>query len=163
MSTVSTTTRRSANMNFVIALAITLVAILAFAVAQSMIAPKPAAIPVTGSQNAFVEYLRGEKTIYANPVGLSEALSAYHLGEKPLTNASEALSMYRLGEKTLYAVPDLGAALSAYHLGEKAIYTNAIDTSSALTAYHLGEKAIVRFEALESALWEYRLGEKGIK
>ena len=142
MSTISTTTRRSANMTIIIALAITLVAIMAFAVAQSVAAPKPAVVPVTGSQNAYVDYLRGEKTIYANLTRLGEALTAYHLGEKPLVNVSNVLSTYLAGEKTVYTVSDLGSALSAYHLGEK---------------------MIVSFDAREAALLQYRQGEKDIK
>jgi cell division septal protein FtsQ len=51
MSTISTTTPRSANMISTIALAIVLVALLAFVVAQSVTAPKAAVISVTGSQN----------------------------------------------------------------------------------------------------------------
>ena len=46
-----------------------------------------------------------------NPIALNEAVSAYHLGEKPIADVSNALFIYRVGEKTLYTVSDLGAAL----------------------------------------------------
>jgi hypothetical protein len=145
MFTISTTTRRSAGNNFVIALVITLAATLAVAISQFVIASKPAVVPVTRSENAYLEYLRGEKTIYPNWAGLNVALSAYHLGEK-----------------TLYATSDAGAALTAYLLGEKALYEND-DPSAALTAQRLGEKMIVTFEERESAMHQYRQGEKTLK
>ena len=145
MSTISTT-HRSANMTILTVLAIALSVILTFALDPSIAAPKPAVIPVTGSQNAYGEFLRGEKAIYANPVRLYDALSAYHLGEKTLgaidADLSNVLSVYRAGEKALYATSNLGTALSAYHLGEK---------------------MTVSFDVREAALLQYRQGEKGIK
>jgi hypothetical protein len=108
MFTVLSNTRNS-HLYAILALAITLVVILVFGVAPSIAAPRPAIIPATGSQSAYVEFLRGEKAIYANPVGLSDALSAYHHGEK-----------------TIYTKPiDFGNALSAWRFGEKASYTKA--------------------------------------
>ena len=145
MSTISTTTRRSANMNIVFALAITLVVIMAFVVSQSVVAPKPAVAPISESQNAYVEYLRGEKTIYANPAGLNQALSAYHLGEK--TQFEAAL--------------DINSALSQFIAGEKVVFENPMDIAATMTAYHIGEKIVV--PSLESAMLEYRLGEKELK
>jgi hypothetical protein len=100
------------------------VILLTITVAPSIVTPKPALIPVTAGDDAYVEYLRGEKTIYANPSALSNALTAYHIGEK-------------------------------------AIYENAADTSSAMMAYHLGEKFVV--PNIETAMWEYRQGEWGLK
>ena len=128
MSTISTTTPRSANMFSTIALAIALITLLAFVVVQSATAPKPAAIPVTGSQNAYAEYLRGEKVMYTNPVELNNALTAYHLGEKVMVgNALESAMLdYRRGEKATYATnSDVYAALWLYHLGEKEIVNSA--------------------------------------
>ena len=72
MSTISTTTPRSANMINTIALAIVLVALLAFVVAQSVTAPKAAVISVTGSQDvnsatqsyiAWAEAADSERTV----------------------------------------------------------------------------------------------------
>ena len=117
---------RNANLYLIVASGLVLIVLLGMLIAPSIAMRGPALVPMTGSENAYVQFLQGEKVIFPSPAGVSQALSAYHLGEK-------------------------------------AIYTKAVDTSSALTAYHLGEKAIVRFEALESALWEYRLGEKGLK
>ena len=80
-----------------------------------------AVIPVTGSQNAYVEYLRGEKVVYAMPATVSEALTTYHLGEKAfyagMTKPSEALTTYHLGEKQVMS--NIDYALLTYHLGEK--------------------------------------------
>lgn len=139
MSTISSTTPRSASMFSTIALAVALIAVFVFVVTQSVAAPKAAVIPVTGSQNAYVEFLQGEKIMYANPNALGEALSAYRLGEKPLVDVSDALSVYRIGEKAWYTVSEAGAALSAYHLGEKMIVTFTARESALLTWRH-GEK-----------------------
>ena len=146
MNTVLSNTRNS-NMYVVIALAITLVVLLTFAVAPSIPAHRPALVPVSGSQNGYVEFLRGEKAMYAHPAGLSEALSAYHLGEKAISaNAVESTS-----------------ALSAYRLGEKAIYANSADLGQAFSTWRFGEKVIVRTGALESAILTWRRGEKEAK
>ena len=146
MFTVLSNTRNS-NLYIITALAIMLVVFLTLAVAPSIAAPKPAIIPVTGNQNAYVEFLRGEKAMYANPVGLSESLSAY-----------------RAGEKAVYmSAVDSTSALSTYRLGEKAIYANSADLGNALATWRLGEKGIVRSDALESALLTYRQGEKDAK
>jgi len=146
MFTVFSNTRNS-NMYIVIALAITLVVLLTFAVAPSIPEPRPALIPVTGSQNGYVEFIRGEKAMYASPVRLSEALSAYHLGEK-----------------AVYAnAVDSSSALSTYHLGEQAIYTNFINLGKALSTWRLGEKTGAQSHALEAALSTWRQGEKVIK
>ncbi len=108
MFTVLSNTRNS-NLYLIVALATALVAVLAFAVVPGIPAPEPAIIPATGSQNAYVEFLRGEKIMYANPVELRDALSAYRAGEKAIYTNSI----------------DLGNALSAWRFGEKAIYANA--------------------------------------
>jgi hypothetical protein len=100
MSTITTTTSRNSNMNTIVTLALMLIVIVTIAVARPLVAQKAAVVPVTGSQDALVEYLRGEKVIYTNPFELSNVLTAYHLGEKA-TYANAA---------------DLSSALMAYHL-----------------------------------------------
>jgi hypothetical protein len=115
---------RNATMYLILAVMIAAMILLTITVAPSLVMPKPALIPVTAGDDAYMEYLRGEKIIYANPFALSNALTAYHLGEK-------------------------------------AIHANAADTSDALTAYHLGEKFVA--PNIESAMWEYRQGEWGVK
>ena len=146
MNTVLSNTRNS-NMYVVIALAITLVVLLTFAVAPSITASRPALVPVTGSQNGYVEFIRGEKAMYASPVRLSEALSAYHLGEKAIS----AIAV----EST--------SALSAYRLGEQAIFANSADLGKALSTWRFGEKTVAQSNALETALSTWRQGEKEIK
>src|SRR5688572_16224470 len=165
MNTVLSNTR-NANLYIITALAIVLVVFLTLAVVPSIAAPEPAVIPVTGSQNAYAEFIRGEKVIYGNPTRLSEALSAYHLGEKAIyasvVDSSSALSAYLAGEKAMYVkAVDASDALSTYHLGEKAIYTNTMD--SALSAWRSGEKGIVPSDIVESALLAWRQAEKELK
>ena len=157
---------RSSNMYVITALAIALVVLLTLAVVPSIAAPQPAIIPVTGSQNAYAEFIRGEKVIYANPARSSKALSAYHIGEKAIyasvVDSSSALSAYLAGEKAIYvAAVDASGALSTYHLGEKAIYTNTVD--SAVSAWRSGEKGIVPSDIVGSALLAWRQGEKELK
>jgi hypothetical protein len=124
MFTVLSNTRNS-HPYAILALAITLILISTFAFVPSIAAPKPADIPVTGSQNAYVEFLRSEKTMYANPIGLREALTAYHPGEKAIYAESIALDTalyaWRFGEKTLSASTDLNwlPRPDLSHLGEK--------------------------------------------
>jgi hypothetical protein len=122
MFTIFTNTRNS-NLYIIMAVTITLVVLFTFAVAPSITVPRPAIIPVTGSQNAYVDFLRGEKAMYMKPVRLSDALSAYRAGEKAIhTNAvdlSDALSAYHLGEKNIATNPE--AALLIYRRGEKDI------------------------------------------
>lgn len=125
MSTISTTSHGSStNLNLIIA-SITLVAILAFVIAQVVAAPEPATGSLIASENAYLEYLRGEKTIFANPHQLDEALSAYYLGEhKVYIDAAErnsALWGYHFGEKFIVPFDAREAALWEYRQGEKAI------------------------------------------
>ena len=127
MFTVLSNTRNS-HPYVVLALAITLIVIFTFAVAPSIAAPRPAIIPATGSQqNAYVEFLRAEKVMYANPARLSEALSAYHHAEK-----------------TIYTKPiDFGNALSAWRFGEKRFYANAdVSWSPHPDFWHLREENV---------------------
>lgn len=88
MFTVLSNTRNS-NLYLIVALATVLVAVLAFAVAPSIVVPKPVIIPVTNSQNAYVEFLRGEKALYAN-ADLSWPLRPdfSHLKEKKVVPSS---------------------------------------------------------------------------
>jgi hypothetical protein len=143
MSTISAATHRTASMNLFIALAIVVVAVLAFAALSSIVVPKPGIIPVTGNQNAYVDFLRGEKAVFSGRIELGNVLSTFHAGEK---------AVY------INAV-DVGGALSTYRLGEKALYPSPV-AANALSAWHSGEATIVRFDALESALLTWRQGEK---
>jgi len=122
MFTVLSSTRNS-NLYLIVALATALVAVLAFAVVPAIPAPEPAIIPATGSQNAYVEFLRGEKIMYANPVELRDALSAYRAGEKAIYTKSidlgNALSAWRFGEQAIYAYADPSPDFS--HLQEKKV------------------------------------------
>ena len=122
MFTVLSNTRNS-NLYLIIALATALVAVLAFAVVPAIPALEPAVIPATGSQNAYVEFLRGEKIMYANPVELRDALSAYRAGEKAIYTKSidlgNALSAWRFGEQAIYAYADPSPDFS--HLKEKKV------------------------------------------
>jgi hypothetical protein len=110
MFTVLSNTRNS-HLYVIVVLAITLILISTFAFVPSIVAPKPAVIPVTDSQNAYVEFLRSEKAMYVNPVGLHDALTAHHLGQRAIYTESialdNALSAWRFGEKTLSAGTDL--------------------------------------------------------
>ena len=146
MFTVLSNTRNS-NLYIIIALAITLVVFLTLVVVPSIAAPKPAVIPVTGSQNAYAEFLSGEKVMYAAPAGLSQAILAYHAGER----AAYASTI------------DSSSALSVYRLGEKVIYANSADLGDALSAWHFAEKGLLGSDGLEEALWNHRMGEKGLK
>ena len=146
MFTVLSNTRNS-NLYIITALGIALVVFLTLAVVPSIAAPKPALIPVTRNQDAYVDFLRGEKAMYANPVGLSQALSAYHAGEKAFfANAVDSSS-----------------ALSTYRLGEKVIYANSADLGNAFATWRLGEKTIAQSNALEAALSTWRQAEKELK
>jgi len=78
-------------------------------------------IPVTGYQNAYTEYLRGEKIAYSMPGSVNDAMTAYHLNERAFytktIKSSDALSLYHFGEK--YVMTALDYALLTYRLGEK--------------------------------------------
>jgi hypothetical protein len=138
---------RNANLYMITALATMIVVLLTFAFIPSISVNQPAA----SSENS---------------ARLSEALAAYHLGEKDgYTSAvglSSALSAYIAGEKASYTNPvALSEALSVQHLGEKAVYSHAGKLDDALIAYHLGEKTMAG--SLEAAMWEYIQGEKGLR
>ena len=87
---------------------------------QYVATPETALIPVTGQQNAYAEYLIGEKTLYAMPAGASSAITTYRSGEKtiyPVNNLTTALSSYRLGEKYVMSASEY--ALLIHRMGEK--------------------------------------------
>ena len=134
---------RSINLFLVAGFAITVIALLTLAVAPSIVSPKPAPISGNESQNAYVEYLRGEKVMYTNPVELNNALTAYHLGEKVVVGNA------------------LESTMLQYRRGEKAIYANSSDLDAALAAYHRGEKETVNLRG--SAWITHILGEKDLK
>jgi len=121
MSTISTATNRNSNPYIITALAITFVVVLSFTIASAIVAPKPAFVPVTGSQNAYVDFLHGEKQVFANSVGLGAAFSMYLAGEKALNmkavDANNTLWVYRLGEKSFPA--GIESVLLQYRLAEK--------------------------------------------
>ena len=163
MNTVLSNTR-NANLQIITALAIMILVLLAFAVVPSISVPQPATISETSSRNAYVEFLSGEKVLYGNPARLNEAFSAYLAGEKATyanaVDASNALSAYHLGEKTIAAnTVEWSTGLSTYLLGEKAIYT----VGDAVSTWSAGEKAFVRPADVEAAVWDHRMGEKGLK
>ena len=135
---------RNSNLNVAIAVAITLIAVFTFfAFAPSVVTPRPVSVPAAESQNAYLEYLRGEKVMYTNSMELNNALTAYHLGEKAI-----------VGDV-------LESAMLDYRRGEKATYATNSDISDVLWLYHLGEKEIVNLR--ESAWITHILGEKDIK
>ena len=138
---------RNANLYTITALAILIVVLLTFAFIPSISVKESAAIS-------------------ANPARLSEALAAYHLGEKAVytdaVDVSSAFSAYIAGEKAIYTNSvALSEALAVQHLGEKAVYSHAGKLDDALIAYHLGEKTMAG--SLEAAMWEYIQGEKGLR
>lgn len=107
-----------------LALAITFVLILSLSVLPTITVTRPVVNVVTNPEVAYMEYLRGEKVMYTNPVALNNALVAYHAGEKFIYDARQAATVaYRLGEKS--AVVDIKAlnaedALFVQRMGEKA-------------------------------------------
>jgi 1-deoxy-D-xylulose 5-phosphate reductoisomerase len=134
---------RNANLYSIGASALVLIVLFGMVVAPSITISGTSIIPVTGSENAYFQFLSGEKAIYASPAGMNEALAAYHLGEK-----------------AVYAnAVDASGALLTYHLGEKVLYTS-LGAANALSVWSFGEKAIVGSASLESALSAWRQGEK---
>lgn len=123
-------------------LVVMFIMILGLFLAPSITIPSPISAPSIDRQSVYVEYLRGEKIMYTNPLELNNALTAYHFGEKPI-----------------YANPaDRNTATWAYHLGEM---NAALSFEDALWRYRLGEWSAAL--SLEDAMWEYRMGEKGLR
>ena len=92
------------NRMFKTAAVVVLIVIVSVVTISFVPAPKPAIIPVTGYQNAYFQYLSGEKAYYLNAVDSSDALLAWHVGEKSITHfdpVEAALLKYRLGEKSI--------------------------------------------------------------
>ena len=104
---------------FLVAMLVAVIVIVGILVFPYFSVPKTAIIPVTGNQNAYAEYLLGEKTIYA--MSANDAMAAYHLDERSLytrtINSSEALSNHLFGEK--HVMTALDYALLTYRSGEK--------------------------------------------
>jgi len=82
------TNTRNSKLYIIIALATALLVILTFAVVPSIVVSEPGLIPVTGSEAAYAQYLKGEKALYTNAVELDSTLWAYRLGEKNLDTHS---------------------------------------------------------------------------
>jgi hypothetical protein len=138
---------RNANLYLIGASELVLVVLFGMVIAPSITISGTSIIPVTGSENAYVQFLSGEKAIYASPAGrMNQALAAYHLGEK-----------------AVYAnAVDTSGALSTYHLGEKVLYTS-LGAANALLVWSFGAKAIVGSTSLESAISAWRQGEKNAR
>lgn len=124
------------------ALVVMFIMILGLFLAPTISLPAQISAPSIDKQGVYVEYLRGEKVMYTNPLELNKALTAYYAGEKPI-----------------YANPaDRNTATWAYHLGEMSA---ALNFEDALWQYRFGEwNAALN---LEDAMWEYRMGEKGLR
>ena len=71
------TNTRNSKLYIIIALTTALITILTFAVLPSIVVSEPGLIPVTGSEAAYAQYLKGEKALYTNAVDLDSALWAY--------------------------------------------------------------------------------------
>lgn len=109
---------------FLLALGVMFVLILSLSIVPTISIPGPAINVETSHEAAYLEYLRGEKVMYTNPIELNSALVAYHAGEKFVYDARQGATWaYRLGEKS--AVMDIKAlnaedALFLQRMGEKA-------------------------------------------
>ena len=107
-----------------IGLAVMLAVVLIFSMLPVISIPRPAVSPAILREVAYHEYLQGEKTLYANPVALNNAIIAYRTGEKVIYDAQRALQIHNLGEKT--ATLDISAlniedAMFLYRIGEKGL------------------------------------------
>jgi len=99
MSTI-TNTNRSINLSIVFALAIILIVVMALAAAQIIVTPKPAFIPVTGDQNSYLEFRRGEwASANANTLPAINNQLLFRRGERAsMASAQQAYFDQRLGE-----------------------------------------------------------------
>lgn len=88
-------------------MAIMFALILTFSLVPTIAIPDTSVRPVNLKEVAYVQYLRGEKVMYTNPIELNNALTAYHAGEKILYDIKNATWAYHLGEKN--AMLDLKA------------------------------------------------------
>jgi hypothetical protein len=109
---------------FLVGLVIAFGMILILSIMPTITIPAPAINPMLYRESAYLEYLRGEKVMYTNPIELNAALTAYHAGEKVLYDHNSATWAYHLGEKN--AMLDIKAlnaedALFAQRMGEKGI------------------------------------------
>ena len=115
---------RNSNPYLVLAVAVTVVAILTIAVAPSIVMPKPAAIPETGGPNAHDLFRQEELALYNRPAASS-------IG-------SPAFFEYRRGEWSLGAVDPVGA----FRQEELLLYGHSADSSiggAAFYEYRRGE------------------------
>lgn len=120
MSHAATHKHHHVPVSIIITLVIAIVVIGALIAIPYITSPKTAIIPVTGQQNAYAEYIIGEKTIYAMPFGVNRAMTTYRSGEKTIyhvSNLNTALSSYRLGEKYVMSASEY--ALLVHRMGEK--------------------------------------------
>lgn len=108
MSTISTTTPRSANMISTIALVIVLVALLAFVVAQSATAPKAAVISVTGSQamnSATRSYIAWAEAADSERTVVDSATRSYTSWARALDTVDSATRSYIAWTQYLLTAP----------------------------------------------------------
>lgn len=121
MSHAATHKQQTVSVSVIITLVIAVIVIGVIIAIPYITSPRTAVIPVTGNQNVYSEYLRGEKLIFAAPMNVNDAMAAYRLGEKTtLTiaiNSSGALTAYRFGEKSNLSMQEY--ALLIYRSGEK--------------------------------------------
>lgn len=108
-----------------LAMAIMFVLILTFSLVPTITLPGTTVNPAYFKEAAYIQYLRGEKVMYTNPIELNNALEAYHAGEKIPYDLNKVIWSYHLGEKS--ATLDLKAlnaedALFLQRMGEKGSY-----------------------------------------
>jgi len=123
MSSVLTHKHQYVSFPLLLAVVIAIIAIAVFVAIPYITSRQTAIVPAAGNQNAYSEYLRGEKVIFAMPARADNALFTYRIGEKTffvgIASPSDALTSFRLGEK--HVMSQLEYALLTYHLGEKEI------------------------------------------
>ncbi|HEY5730603.1 MAG TPA: hypothetical protein VIS72_11160 [Anaerolineales bacterium] len=121
MSHAATQKQHHFPVSVIVSLVIVIVVIGVFIAMPYVTSPQAAIIPVTGNQNAYAEFLRGEKKVFAVPVNISDAMTTYRLGEKTINtiaiSSSGALTAYHLGEKNNVSMREY--ALLIYRSGEK--------------------------------------------
>jgi|APDOM4702015023_1054809.scaffolds.fasta_scaffold124994_1 hypothetical protein len=112
------------NWYILFAVALAFVLILTLSIVPGITIPGTVISPEHFREAAYLQYLRGEKVMYTNPIELNNAFVAYHAGEKILYDINNATMAYHLGEKS--AALDLQAlnaedALFLQRMGEKDI------------------------------------------
>lgn len=123
MSGVLTNKNQIVRFPLLLVLAIAIATIALLTIVPFITAPEVPVIPVTGGQNAYSEYLRGEKILFGMPADAGGALSAYHVGEKTfyagVASPSEALALFHFGETHVMSPAEY--ALLIYRAGEKEV------------------------------------------